>query len=359
MIGPDYDNVPMTRRLLDASRGLIVHSDFVAREMRAQGFKGPIATIPHGAWLPKTDRNATRLTLGLDETTPLIGVFGYLKPYKRIAESLRALRRLVKLNPSVRMILVGEPHPEFALDQLIRALGLSANVRVLGFTPIEKFVDYIGACDIVLNLRYPTVGETSGSLTRALGLGKAVIVSDVGSFAELPDDICLKVPVAPDRVQQEEDFIFEYLNLLVSRPELAQAMGERARAWVERECSWSVVAGKYIDFLSQFRSDATPSCANPPCANPACETARPAIPEQASSVQLSWNRNANLRGSAKPSGAVSQISRQKLSRPNWKSGSSPKRRLTPRSTPPASFARSKWFHQATNRSRSSKWARIC
>ena len=264
VIGPDYDNVAMTRRLLDASRGLIVHSDFVAREMRAQGFKGPIATIPHGAWLPHTDRNATRLALGLDEATPLIGAFGYLKPYKRIAESLRALRRLVKLNPSVRMILVGEPHPEFALDQLIRALGLSENVRILGFTPIEKFVDYIGACDIVLNLRYPTVGETSGSLTRALGLGKAVIVSDVGSFAELPDDICLKVPVAPDRVQQEEDFIFEYLNVLVARPDLARAMGERARAWVERECSWRVVAGKYLDFLAQFRNGAVPEWASSP-----------------------------------------------------------------------------------------------
>ncbi len=96
---------------------------------------------------------------------------------------------------------------------------------MLGFTPIEKFVEYIGACDIVLNLRYPTVGETSGSLQRALGLGKAVIVSDVGSFAELPDEICLKVPATPERSHEEEDFIFEYLNVLVSRPDLAQAMG--------------------------------------------------------------------------------------------------------------------------------------
>ena len=99
MTGPDYDGVAMTRRLLEASRGLIVHSHFVANLMRRQGFAGPIATIPHGAWIPETDRNATRHSLGLDESTPLIGAFGYLKPYKRIAESLRALRRLVKLDP--------------------------------------------------------------------------------------------------------------------------------------------------------------------------------------------------------------------------------------------------------------------
>jgi glycosyltransferase involved in cell wall biosynthesis/SAM-dependent methyltransferase len=256
-VGPDYDGVPMTRRLLQASRGLVVHSDFVAREMRAQGFAGPIATIPHGAWIPRTDRNGTRQSLGLDESTPLIGAFGYLKPYKRIAESLRALRRLVKLDPRVRMILVGEPHPDFHVEQLIRTLGLTEHVRVLGFTPIEKFVEYIGACDIVLNLRYPTVGETSGSLQRALGLGRAVIVSDVGSFAELPDDVCLKVPTAPGKAREEEDFIFEYLSLLVSRPELARAMGARARQWVEQECNWGSVADRYVAFLTQIQAGET------------------------------------------------------------------------------------------------------
>jgi glycosyltransferase involved in cell wall biosynthesis/SAM-dependent methyltransferase len=247
-IGPDYEGVAMTRRLLEKSLGVIVHSDFVARQTREQGFTGPIATIPHGAWIPDTDRNATRSLLGLDESTPLIGAFGYLKPYKRIAESLRALRRLVKLDPRVRMILVGEPHPEFPVHQLIGTLGLREHVRIMGFTAIEKFVDYMGACDIILNLRYPTVGETSGSLQRALGLGKAVVVSDVGSFSELPDDICLKVSVGPD----EEDLIFEYLNTLVARPDLARAMGARAKEWVERECLWSHVAVRYTEFLQRL-----------------------------------------------------------------------------------------------------------
>ena len=253
-VGPDYEGIAMTRRLLEASRGVIVHSDFVARETRSQGFEGPIATIPHGAWIPETNRLATRHLLGLDESTPLIGAFGYLKPYKRIAESLRALKRLVRLDPRVRMILVGEPHPEFPVSQLIRTLELREHVRILGFVPIEKFVDYMGACDVILNLRYPTVGETSGSLQRALGLGKSVVVSDVGSYAELPDDICLKVAVGP----HEEDLIFEYLNTLVSRPDLARAMGQRAKEWVARECAWDVVAGRYIEFLEEVTGRRTP-----------------------------------------------------------------------------------------------------
>ena len=99
-VGPDYEGVPHdAARCSEPPRGVIVHSRFMRDEMRAAGFAGPIAVIPHGAWIPEADRNAYRHRLGLDETTPLIGIFGFLKPYKRIAESLRAFRRLVRLAP--------------------------------------------------------------------------------------------------------------------------------------------------------------------------------------------------------------------------------------------------------------------
>jgi glycosyltransferase involved in cell wall biosynthesis/SAM-dependent methyltransferase len=262
-VGPDYDGVPMLRRLLERAKGLVVHSRYVADQARKAGFLGPIAQIPHGAWLPAADRMAYRSRLGLDETTPLVGIFGHLKPYKRIPESLRAFRRLIRLEPRAKMILVGEPHPDLPVASLLRSLDLEASVRLLGFTPIEDFTGYMAACDVVLNLRYPTVGETSGSLLRALGLGKPVLVSDVGAFSELPDEICLKVAVGPD----EEDLIFEYLNLLVSRPDLARALGERARRWVERECNWPLVARRYATFLQavvEGRQWVPPQPAPPP-----------------------------------------------------------------------------------------------
>ncbi len=244
-VGPDYEGVPMLRRVLAASRGVIVHSRAMIADVRATGFQGPIARIPHGAWIPETDRMAYRDRLGLGESAPLIGIFGFLKPYKRIAESLRAFRRLLRVEPGARMIFVGEPHPEFPVESLIRSLGLSRAVRLLGFAPIEDFVGYLSACDIVLNLRFPTVGESSGTLLRALGLGKAVIVSDIGSFREYPDEICLKVPVD----SAEEDLLFEYLNLLASQPTVAAALGRRAREWVQRECNWGLVAARYLNFI--------------------------------------------------------------------------------------------------------------
>jgi len=241
---PDY-SLPMMRTVLAGSRGAIVHSDAVGTELRAQGFEGPMARIPHGAWTAPVDRMSYRARLGLNERTPLIGVFGFLKPYKRIAESLRAFRRLVRALPDARMILVGEAHPELPLQSLIVSMGLQEHVRHLDFVPLENFNGYLGACDIVLNLRYPTVGESSGTLQRALGMGKAVIVSAVGSFRELPDDICLKAPVDAT----EEEHLLEYMNLLATRPSVRCALGDRARSWAEQECSWDRVARRYAEFL--------------------------------------------------------------------------------------------------------------
>jgi glycosyltransferase involved in cell wall biosynthesis/SAM-dependent methyltransferase len=288
-VGPDYEGVPMLRRLLSRSKAAVVHSGCVESELRNAGFEGPVARIPHGAWIPKASRMDYRERLGLDETTPLIGIFGFLKPYKRIAESLRALRRLVRVQPEAKMILVGEPHPDFALESLIHSLDLAAHVRILGFQPIEDFVGYIAACDIVLNLRYPTVGENSGTLMRALGLGKAVIVSAVGSFSELPDSICLKAPVDAS----EEDHLFEYLNLLVSRSDVRRALGARARKWVETECAWPTVAKKYAEFLEHIVNGRGPEIASPPpvVAQPDIEPAREAVTVEPDYI-LSWSPDA-------------------------------------------------------------------
>jgi glycosyltransferase involved in cell wall biosynthesis/SAM-dependent methyltransferase len=258
-VGPDYEGVPMLRQLLSRSKAAIVHSGCVETELRGAGFSGAVARIPHGAWIPDANRSDFRERLGLDETTPLIGIFGFLKPYKRIAESLRAFRRLVRVQPSAKMILVGDPHPELQLESLIRSLDLGLHVRVLGFRPIEEFVGFLAACDIVLNLRYPTVGENSGTLMRSLGLGKAVVVSEVGSFSELPETICLKAPVDAS----EEDHLFEYLNLLVSRPELRKELGARAREWVETECTWPKVARRYADFLEKIAGNGNGAGATP------------------------------------------------------------------------------------------------
>ncbi len=252
--GPNYD-LPLLKTVLSRSRGVIVHSDAVAKVAASRGYKGPLARIWHGAWtFPEDeiarDREAYRKKLGIGAEAPLFGIFGFLKPYKRIAESLRAFKRLLDLVPEARLILVGEAHPDFPLQRLVSSLGLSGAVRHIDYAPIEDFNGYLAACDAIVNLRHPTVGETSGTLLRGLSMGKPVLVSDLGAFSEYPDEICLKTPIDAS----EEEHIFEYLRLLATRPEVGEALGRNAREWVRRKCNWDLVAERYVAFLNSVVS---------------------------------------------------------------------------------------------------------
>lgn len=253
---PDYDGLPMNRRLIERSRGLVVHSDYMVRRLHQAGCPLPVRKIPHGVEVSDVNRGAARrrlteLTgLPLDESTPVFGIFGFLKPYKRIHEALRAFARLRSTHPQARMVLVGEEHPHCPLRPLIAELGIERAVGIAGYVALEDFTTGIAACDVCLNLRWPTVGETSGSLLRALALGKPTLVSEVGAFVEYPDDVVIQIPVS----HRETDWLYEYMRALLDDRSLARAVGERARAYAAEACSWPAVAAEYAGFLAEMAS---------------------------------------------------------------------------------------------------------
>jgi glycosyltransferase involved in cell wall biosynthesis len=100
----------------------------------------------------------------------------------------------------------------------------------------------MAACDVLVNLRYPTMGETSGSVIRALALGQPLLVSDVGWFSELPDDAVLKVPVDDYEVATIE-------AALTVAAEHGATLGAAARAYVERVHALPNVADAYARAL--------------------------------------------------------------------------------------------------------------
>ena len=105
----------------------------------------------------------------------------------------------------------------------------------------------MAACDVCVNLRSPTMGETSGSVIRQLSLGKPVVVSDVGWFAELPDDVALKVPVGAD----ETETLHAALELLARDESARAAMSAAALELVRREHDLGRVADLYAAALEQ------------------------------------------------------------------------------------------------------------
>jgi SAM-dependent methyltransferase len=103
----------------------------------------------------------------------------------------------------------------------------------------------------------------------------------------LPDSICLKAPVDAS----EEDHLFEYLNLLVSRSDVRCALGARAREWVETECAWPKVAKKYAEFLEQVVNGNEIASRSPVVAARIPEPARAAVIVEPEYI-LSWSPDA-------------------------------------------------------------------
>src|SRR5262249_49282805 len=58
-----------------------------------------------------------------------------------------------------------------------RAAGLGDGLLVTGALDLPSFVRHLVAADVVLALRFPTYGEISGALVRALGVGRPVLVT--------------------------------------------------------------------------------------------------------------------------------------------------------------------------------------
>src|SRR5258707_14029387 len=152
------------------------------------------------------------------------------------------------MQPVARLLLVGAEAPGFDLAGRLERLGLGGG-GVIREPDVEeaRLWSLLSACDACVLLRSPTMGETSGSAIRTLSLGKPLVVSDLGWFAELPAPVAFKVPIGGD---EEIAAIVAALDQL-AEPGVAARMGAAARAYVEQEHELGHVAELYVAALEQ------------------------------------------------------------------------------------------------------------
>ncbi|PDV98137.1 glycosyltransferase family 4 protein [Candidatus Chloroploca asiatica] len=240
---------PLCESVLAAARGLLAHSRYVQEHVAALRPNLPVAIVPMGVpLLPPVERAAARAFLGLPPDALLLASFGHINAWKRVEPTLRVLGDLRAQGLDVRYLLVGSVSPNYDLMSLIDRLRLGDAVIVTGHVPREQFEAYVAAADLCVNLRYPTGGETSASLLRLLGAGRPTLVSAVGSFAELPAGVVAQVDPGPAEYAQ----IFAYCQLLLGQPDLAQALGAQARAYVATDHTLEAAALGYIRTLARW-----------------------------------------------------------------------------------------------------------
>jgi glycosyltransferase involved in cell wall biosynthesis len=249
----DAWSYPLFERAVDASLGVIVHNECTARRVLASRPRTRIARVPHhlslGALATAGEEGAAaapaaRAALGIPAEAFVVASFGFITPAKRLEVSLRAFARLRREVPRALYLLVGEPSPYYDFASVLTP-DLAAGVRLVGRAAIDDFLRHMVAADVAVNLRYPTAGETSGTVVRLLGLGKPVIVSNTGAFAEIPDDCCAKV----DLDDSEEELLLAYLRRLATDAGLRWRLGANARRHMASQHTLEGSARAYAEFV--------------------------------------------------------------------------------------------------------------
>jgi glycosyltransferase involved in cell wall biosynthesis len=236
------EDFPLAGFVLEHATGLVVHSRTVRDLARAAGYERPIWVVPHPAW-PVPPIPAERIADG-----PVVGCFGVVNSSKRIPELLRAFACVRKRHPDATLLLVGPTSPGFDLDRRLQRLGLDDDgLRREGWVDERRLWALMAGADVCVNLRHPTMGETSGSVIRSLSLGKPLVVSEVGWFSELPEDVALQVSAGEDEV----DALEAALELLVARADVREQMGSAAAELARREHDLERVADLYAAALEE------------------------------------------------------------------------------------------------------------
>jgi glycosyltransferase involved in cell wall biosynthesis len=226
---------PLAGEILRLAQALVVHSEHVERRAREAGYGGPIHRIPHPAW-PAPAAEPAHV-----EGAPLIGCFGHQNESKRVPQLYAALDRLRERRPDARLLFVGSATPRVA------AVPSPAGTTREDYVDEARLWSLMAAADVVVSLRSPTMGETSGTVIRALSLGKPLVVSDVGWFSELPDEVAIKI--RPD--EREVPALEAALERLAGDGDLRSEMGAAARALAESAHGVERVADLYVSALEQ------------------------------------------------------------------------------------------------------------
>ncbi|MDE5770018.1 MAG: glycosyltransferase [Ruminococcus sp.] len=255
---PDIYNMELNSYITDSADRIIVHSKYAKRKLLMKNIERNVTVIPlYTKILMSTDSRTLKQKNGSSADTVIISAFGGVHRTKRIIPIVKAFAMLKKEYSNVHLLLSGKVYEDIQqeLEQTINSENLGDSVTLTGYINLDKFNEYIDMTDICINLRYPYNGETSGSLMRILAKGKCVVVNDIGSFSEIPDNACLKLPSVEDMGESREtDEIYKVLKKLTENEQERSETGMNARKFAQEELDIKSAVEKYYNVISSEKS---------------------------------------------------------------------------------------------------------
>lgn len=179
----------LERLVARASRIMVMSRH--SRDLLVERYHAPaeiLEVVPHGAPdRPFGRQEPFKARLGLSGRTVLM-TFGLLGPGKGLECVIEALPEIVARYPETVYRIVGATHPNLVaregeayrerLEALAEELGVADHVMWENrFLETEELLDQLEACDIYIT-PYPNMQQsTSGTLSYAVALGKAVVAT--------------------------------------------------------------------------------------------------------------------------------------------------------------------------------------
>lgn len=140
--------------------------------------------VDHNRFHPHPDREELRLQLGLSPDQPVLFCIRRLVRRMGIDRLIHAMADVIGIHPDVQLFIGGDGPMRAEYEELIRQLGLSANVKLLGRISNEELVQYYQAADISV---VPTLTlEGFGLITvESLACGTPVLGTPYGGTKEI------------------------------------------------------------------------------------------------------------------------------------------------------------------------------
>lgn len=203
-----------------------------------------VASFPIGLdveqFSPAKPRHDIRVELGIPSGHLLVGMISYLRDYKGHRYLVEAATKVLKQYPAAAFLIVGEGPEEQNIRAQIERLGLTADVRMLGFR--DDLLDVFRSLNLFV---IPTVeGDTIPQvLMQALAIGLPVVSTTTGSIPDVVAEGESGFLVPP----RDPDALADRIVRLLQDAELRAAMGRRGRHTVEQ--SYSI--DRMVDELEQ------------------------------------------------------------------------------------------------------------
>ena len=229
----------MNQEVIMMSKGVLVHSSYTKDLVNRKYPEKPCCKIDLiNMSLTEASRDYQDYKNNcykIPEDAFVIGSVGFIAPTKQNELCCKTVRLYNQTHSAkIYYLMIGEgTYVDRYLDRYIIKTD---------FLNTEDYLCAIERCNLILNLRYPTNGETSATLIQCMGKGKACIVTDIGWFKEIPDDSVVKIPwnITSEGLLEVIDKLKNSDNIQIKR---------RAKEYVDTVCAVEKVTRVIKDFM--------------------------------------------------------------------------------------------------------------